>query len=82
MKIILETGRYSELRDKLVAGNTIYLENTLEDIAIKSVPVGTGVEYFARFKGGTEYRLKHNSKLLAETWMEAKEITAEEYKYY
>ncbi len=82
VKIIRETGKHDQLRDKFIAGNTVYMENSFEDIAIKAVPLENSSQYFAKFKGRKEYEIKGSSQVVIEAWFEAREITEQEYKNY
>jgi hypothetical protein len=59
----------------------IFLENTFEGIAIRSVP-GKTSEFYAKFKGKAEYRIDHQSQVVAEALLEAKEISREKYINY
>jgi len=60
---------------------TIYLLNTLEDIAVKSMPGNTNT-YFAKVRGGKEYSVDNMSYLIWDTVSEANEITHHEYNNF
>jgi hypothetical protein len=57
---------------------SIFLMNTLCDIAVRSLP-GEVSEFFAKHKGGKEYIIYHLSDLLQDTLREDKKITKTEY---
>ena len=62
---------------------TVYFKNTYEEAVLKSVPVIKHVPeegYFAKFKGGKEYKISHDTDMVAEAIMECNEITEADYK--
>jgi len=60
---------------------TIFLLNSYEDIAIKSIP-GKISTFFAKERGGKEYQISNMSYLIWDTVSEAKEMTQQEYNNF
>lgn len=62
----------------------VYLLNDWEEWVLR-IPVQSGDGfYFGKFKDGTEYRIKADTNLVAQTMLESKEISKskEEYERY
>lgn len=76
-KIVTE-GDYDKILEKLQKGETVYLENSFEDYAMKVTSSG----YFMKRKGGLEYAISPSSKLAIDTLFEANEITPYAYSVY
>ena len=71
-------SKYDDIIEKSIR-QTVYLLNTFEDIAMRAEPDGS---YFAKPKGLDEYEVKHNTDIVAETLLEANEITKAQYDKY
>ncbi len=59
----------------------MYLKNTREEVAIRSLP-GSVTRFYAKQRGGEEYEINHLSMLLHKTLKSAKRITKGEYVQY
>ena len=78
---MFEQGDYSDVIRKLEAGQPVYLENFLHDIAIKIEP-GNPEFYTAKHKAGGYYQLKATTNLACETLLEANQLTENEFLRY
>jgi hypothetical protein len=76
-----EQGDYEEVINKLQAGQPVYLENFLQDIAIKIEP-GNPDFYTAKHKDGSYYQLRYDTNLACETLLEANQLTEDEFLRY
>jgi hypothetical protein len=72
--------KMDKLREKM-ATQTVYLENTFEEIAIKRNK-GADAKFFAKPKGGKEYPIVRSSQVVAEAILEGSEITELQYINY
>lgn len=65
----------------LMITQIVFLENTFEGIAIKRLS-GPGGSCFAKPKGEAEYPIKSSSVIVADAFMDGKELTETQYKNY
>jgi hypothetical protein len=70
----------SQLFEKM-SMQKVYLINEMKGVVMKILP-GNTVNFYAKFKGGKEYRLRSDTDLAAETVLEGEETTEKEYDNY
>jgi hypothetical protein len=73
-------ANYNDIAPKF-KDQVVYLENTFDQCVMKCLP-GENAKTYIKFKGQSEWIAKNDSDLVAQTMLEAKEITEKQYKEY
>jgi len=84
IKRILRRIRSDKILNKIDAGNLVYFENPLEEIALKYIPGAPGRpgKYYAKHYGRNEYEIDSDSSSILMAVMEGKQISRTRYDNY
>jgi hypothetical protein len=69
----------SEVFDNKIATEPMFLMNSAEEAAIRTVPTGNGLDVFVKFQGKKEFKAQKGSKVVADAYLEQNIITEKEY---
>jgi hypothetical protein len=57
----------------------MFLMNSVEEAAIRTVPTGTVLDVFVKFQGENEFKAQNGSTVVADAYLEQNIITEKEY---